>query len=157
VTAKKRAATAGGGGDRARDERIRCKHVREPAAAEDGARFLVDRLWPRGVRKEDLHVRAWLRDLAPSDELRRWFGHDPARWAEFQKRYFAELARNPEVVEPLLEAARAGVVTLVFGASEREHNNAVALASYLRRRLRTKAKAPAKKRAAAARARRAAR
>lgn len=128
------------------DARIRCKHVRDAPEASDGTRFLVDRLWPRGVRKADLEVPAWLREVAPSDALRRWFGHDPARWEEFQRRYFAELDQHPEDLEPLLEAARRGPVTLVFGTREREHNNAVALANYLRRRLR--AKGSAKERAA---------
>lgn len=132
TTPRKKAAPRGGAS-------IRCKHVRDVPEASDGTRFLVDRLWPRGVRKADLEVSAWLRDVAPSDALRRWFGHDPERWEQFQRRYFAELDERSAELEPLLEAARRGPVTLVFGTREREHNNAVALANYLRRRLRTKA------------------
>lgn len=110
---------------------IRTKRAYDPPAPQDGARFLVDRLWPRGRRKEDARIDAWLRDLAPSDALRRWFGHDPKRWAEFKRRYFAELDRKPHALRPLLEAARKGPVTLVFGARDVDHNNAVALKEYL--------------------------
>jgi len=110
---------------------IKVKRAYDPAAASDGARFLVDRLWPRGIRKEDLPMEAWLRNVAPGQELRQWFGHDPARWPEFQRRYFAELDRTPEVLEPIRAAARHGDVTLLYGAKDREHNNAVALQAYL--------------------------
>lgn len=110
---------------------IRVKRVYEPAARSDGARFLVDRLWPRAVKKEGFHLTAWLKDLAPSDGLRKWFGHDPKRWAEFRHRYRAELDGNPEAWRPLLEAARKGTVTLLFSARDEEHNNAVALRAYL--------------------------
>jgi uncharacterized protein YeaO (DUF488 family) len=135
-------------------ERVRCKHVRDLPAATDGTRFLVDRLWPRGIRKGDVAVSAWLREVAPSDKLRRWFRHDPERWPEFQRRYLAELGEHPAAVEPLLDAARKGTITLVHASSEREYNNAVALAAYLRRRLRPRAKLNAA-RAARAGARRA--
>jgi len=111
--------------------RIRTKRAYGPPAPQDGARFLVDRLWPRGLRKEDARIDGWLRDLAPTDALRRWFGHDPAKWSEFKRRYFAELDRKPEALRPLLEAARKGPVTLVFGARDPDHNNAVALKEYL--------------------------
>ena len=114
---------------------IQIKRVYEPAAPRDGTRFLVDRLWPRGVRKETLKLSAWTKEVAPSDSLRRWFNHDPKRWEEFQRRYFAELDERPEASQPLLEAARAGPVTLLFGARDTEHNNAVALRAYLTRRL----------------------
>ncbi|MEK7685785.1 MAG: DUF488 domain-containing protein [Verrucomicrobiota bacterium] len=110
---------------------IQTKRVYEPAAAEDGTRFLVDRLWPRGVKKDVLRLDGWLKDVAPSGELRRWFGHDPARWAEFRRRYFAELDRHPERLQPLREAVRHDPVTLLFGASDTRHNNAVALREYL--------------------------
>jgi uncharacterized protein YeaO (DUF488 family) len=96
-----------------------------------GRRFLVDRVWPRGVRKEGLHLEAWLRDVAPSTELRRWFGHEPERWAEFRRRYAAELDANPEAWRPLLDAARAGDVVLLFGAKDPERNNAVVLREHL--------------------------
>jgi uncharacterized protein YeaO (DUF488 family) len=114
---------------------VRCKRVQDPPRLGDGARYLVDRLWPRGVRKEGLAIDGWLRDAAPSHELRRWFGHDPRRWSEFQRRYAAELDARPEAWRPLLEAARRGRLTLLYAASDREHNNAVALARYLERRI----------------------
>ena len=98
----------------------------------EGRRFLVDRVWPRGVRQQDLGLDGWLRDAAPSTALRRWFGHDPARWAEFQRRYTAELAAAPEHWRPLLDAARDGPVVLLFGARDVEHNNAVVLRDHLR-------------------------
>lgn len=114
---------------------IRVKRVYEPATPEDGQRFLVDRLWPRGLKKEAVHLAGWLKDVAPSDELRRWFGHDPAKWEEFQRRYFAELESRPEAWRPLLEAARRGTVTLLFAARDDRHNNAVALKAFLEARL----------------------
>lgn len=114
---------------------IRVKRVYDPPARGDGVRFLVDRLWPRGVKRESLRLDGWLKDAAPSDELRRWFGHDPARWDEFRRRYFAELDGNPEGWRPILEAARKGNVTLLFSAREAAHNNAVALKAYLDERL----------------------
>jgi len=110
---------------------IALKRVYEDAAPGDGARFLVERLWPRGIRKQDLRMDAWLKDAAPSDALRRWFSHDPARWEEFQRRYFAELATRPEALEPIFDAARHGAVTLLYSARDTEHNNAVALKRYL--------------------------
>ncbi len=114
---------------------IKVKRAYEPAVRGDGKRFLVDRLWPRGVTKDALRGQAWLKDVAPSDALRRWFGHDPARWDEFQRRYFAELDAQPEAWWPLLEAARRGTITLLFGARDIEHNNAVALKAYLERQI----------------------
>jgi uncharacterized protein YeaO (DUF488 family) len=100
-----------------------------------GARFLVDRVWPRGVTKEALHLDGWLRDAAPSDALRRWFGHDPARWSEFVSRYEAELDAHPAVLQPILDAAGKGPVTLLFGARDPEHNQAVVLRDYVLARL----------------------
>jgi uncharacterized protein YeaO (DUF488 family) len=102
---------------------------------DDGARYLVDRVWPRGIRKDVLRVEQWLRDVAPSNELRRWFGHDPRRWDEFVERYRAELDANRAVWEPLLEAATRGPITLVYGARDPEHNQAVALRDYLQSKL----------------------
>ena len=96
-----------------------------------GRRFLVERLWPRGVRREDLELDDWLRQVAPSTELRRWFGHDPERWEEFRRRYAAELDASPDAWQPLLDAARTGPVVLLFSARDEEHNNAVALRDYL--------------------------
>ena len=111
--------------------RIRVKRVYDPPSPEDGARLLVDRLWPRGLKREAAHLDGWHKEVAPSDELRRWFGHDPARWDEFCRRYFAELDARPEAWRPLLEAAKKGAVTLLFGAQDTQHNNAVALKAYL--------------------------
>jgi uncharacterized protein YeaO (DUF488 family) len=124
---------------------IKVKRAYDPPAASDGARFLMDRLWPRGIATEDLPLKAWLKDVAPSQELRQWFGHDPAKWHEFLRRYFAELESKAEVLVPLQEAARRGDVTLVYTAKDEEHNNAVALRAYLnghrvpRRRLQPRA------------------
>ncbi|MGP8199807.1 MAG: DUF488 domain-containing protein [Limisphaerales bacterium] len=110
---------------------IRTKRVYEPAEKSDGKRFLVERLWPRGMKKERLHMDGWLKEAAPSDALRRWFGHDPAKWVDFQQRYRAELEQEPGVWQPLLEAAKSGYVTLLFSARDLNHNNAVALKTYL--------------------------
>ena len=110
---------------------IQIKRAYEPAAKDDGKRFLVDRLWPRGVKKETLHMDAWPKGVAPSDALRKWFGHDPAKWKEFEKRYRAELAKKPEGLQELLDAAKTGDLTLLFGAHDLEHNNAVVLKAYL--------------------------
>jgi uncharacterized protein YeaO (DUF488 family) len=112
---------------------IRTKRAYEDPAPDDGRRFLVDRLWPRGIKKEDLQIEDWPKEVAPSDELRTWFGHDPAKWEEFEERYFAELENKPDALEPLREAVRQGDVTLVYGARDTEHNNAVALKAYLER------------------------
>jgi uncharacterized protein YeaO (DUF488 family) len=114
---------------------IETKRAYEKASKADGERFLVDRLWPRGVKKSALRVSAWLKDVAPSTELRDWYGHDPAKWSEFRKRYFGELRANPGAWEPLLEAARKGKITLVYSSRETEINNAVALAEFLEAKL----------------------
>lgn len=98
-------------------------------------RFLVERLWPRGVKKVDLRMDGWLREVAPSTELRRWFGHDPGRWGEFQRRYTAELEAHPDAWAPLLDAGRKDTVTLLFSAHDAEHNNAVVLKDFLDRQL----------------------
>ena len=112
------------------------KRIYEPPAADDGQRVLVDRIWPRGVSKEEAALALWLKEIAPSDELRKWFGHQAARWAEFQKRYRAELDGNGEAVAQLRGLLRHGKVTLLYGAHDEDeaHNNAVALAGYLRAR-----------------------
>jgi uncharacterized protein YeaO (DUF488 family) len=107
----------------------------DPPAKSGGRRILVDRVWPRGIAKHELRIDTWLKDLAPSTELRKWFGHDPKKWDEFRKRYARELEQRSEALEELLEKARAGHVTLVFGAKDAEHNNAVALKEHLERRL----------------------
>ncbi len=114
---------------------IKVKRVYDLPAPDDGRRFLVDRLWPRGVKKEALQIDGWLRDVAPSHALRKWFGHDPAKWEEFQRRYFAELEAKPESWQPLLEAAREGTVTLLYSARDEAHNNAVALKAFLEARI----------------------
>jgi uncharacterized protein YeaO (DUF488 family) len=114
---------------------IQTKRVYEPAAPEDGARWLVDRLWPRGMKKEKLQLAGWLREAAPSDSLRRRFHHDPTKWNEFQRRYAAELQANPKAWQPILQAAHNGKVTLLFAAKDPEHNNALALKAFLERKL----------------------
>jgi uncharacterized protein YeaO (DUF488 family) len=110
---------------------IQTKRAYDEPRPEDGTRFLVDRIWPRGVKKEDLQIEDWLTEAAPSDELRKWFGHETKKWPEFQERYFAELDDQAQALEPIREAADAGTVTLVYGARDTEHNNAVALKAYL--------------------------
>lgn len=110
---------------------IRVSRIHDPPSPEDGKRILVDRLWPRGVSKEHAALHLWLRDVAPSDTLRKWFAHDPAKWEEFRRRYYAELHADPTVWQPLVEEAESGVVTLLYGTRERRYNNAVALSGYL--------------------------
>ena len=112
-------------------EMIRLKRAYDPPSDDDGVRILVERLWPRGVKKEALQIDAWLKDVAPSTELRKWFGHDPAKWTTFQRRYFAELNTKPEALKPIINASRHGPVTLVFSSHDAVHNNAVALKTYL--------------------------
>jgi uncharacterized protein YeaO (DUF488 family) len=113
---------------------IHVQRVYESARKTSGPCYLVDHLWPRGVQGETLHLAGWLKELAPSDRLRKWFSHDPAKWAEFQQRYAAELDAHPEAWQPLAEAAREGDVTLLYAAHDAEHNNAVALRQYLERK-----------------------
>lgn len=110
---------------------IRLKRAYDRASDDDGARFLVERLWPRGITKNGLKLDGWLKDVAPSTELRKWFGHDPKKWPEFRRRYFTELNAHPQLLEPLHHAARKGPVTLVFSSHDTEHNAAVALREYL--------------------------
>ena len=112
------------------------KRVYEPLDRADGKRFLVERLWPRGIKKESLKLDGWLRDVAPSTALRKWFGHDPTKWTEFQRRYRAELDKHPEAWKPILDAAKRGRLTLVFSSHDAEHNNVVALKAYLETKLR---------------------
>jgi uncharacterized protein YeaO (DUF488 family) len=111
--------------------KIRVKRVYEDPSPGDGYRILVDRLWPRGSTKEKLQLSQWIKDIAPSNELRRWYGHDPEKWPEFQKRYFAELDANPTAVETLQTCLQnESVVTFLFGSKEKKLNNAVALQIY---------------------------
>jgi uncharacterized protein YeaO (DUF488 family) len=112
---------------------VRLKRAYELAAASDGERILIDRMWPRGVTREEARLSEWARELAPSAELRRWFAHDPARFGEFRRRYTAELAAQEGKLGELRRRARAGTVTLVYAARDAEHNDAVVLAAVLRR------------------------
>jgi uncharacterized protein YeaO (DUF488 family) len=114
---------------------IALKRAYDRPTKNDGRRFLVDRVWPRGIARDDLRIDAWLKDLAPSAGLRKWFGHDPAKWDAFKKRYAEELEQRSAMLDELVERARAGHVTLVFAARDVEHNNAVALKEQLERRL----------------------
>ncbi len=114
--------------------RVKIKRVYEAAEKADGRRILVDRLWPRGLSKEKAHVDLWLKDVAPSTELRKWFGHDPSKWAEFQKRYRGELKKHREEVSALKKEASKGPVTLLYGAKDEEHNEAVVLQRILGRK-----------------------
>ena len=112
---------------------IHCKRAYDPAGPEDGYRVLVDRLWPRGIRKEALALDDWCKELAPSDELRRWFGHDPKLWAAFYQRYHKELGEKPAPLRALLRACTGRPLTLVYGAKDPRHNNAVALKMFLQK------------------------
>jgi uncharacterized protein YeaO (DUF488 family) len=106
---------------------VKLKRAYEAASSDDGRRILIDRLWPRGVKKTDAKIDEWMKDIAPSTSLRKWFGHDPARWAEFQRRYEAEVRQHPEYLERLRSLAREGPLTLVFSAHDEAHNDAVVL------------------------------
>lgn len=110
---------------------ISLRRAYDPPLPDQGRRVLVDRLWPRGLSREALAADLWLREIAPSDALRHWFGHDPAKWPEFRHRYAAELDANPEPVRQLRQMARSGPVVLLYAAQDRDHNNAVALRDYL--------------------------
>ncbi len=114
--------------------RIWVRRAYEAPTRNDGYRILVDRVWPRGVPREDLELDEWDRDLAPSTKLRKWFDHDPARWEGFQRRYFDELRRKKDPIQRLLDRIRRGRVTLVFGARDTDHNQAVALRAFLEKR-----------------------
>lgn len=123
--------------------KIKVKRVYEPASRRDGCRVLVDRFWPRGTKKADVKIDLWLKGIAPSDELRQWFGHDPDKWHVFCQRYHAELAERPTVVEELIEASDGRTLTLVYAAKDERHNHAAALKEfldgYLRGKLRKRA------------------
>lgn len=110
---------------------ILLKRAYDPPEGSDGFRILVDRLWPRGVAKESARIDLWLKEIAPSTALRKWFDHDPVKWLEFRDRYLQELRHQPETVAQLVAHLQRGVVTLVYGAKDREHNHAVALKEYL--------------------------
>ncbi len=117
---------------------IQIKRVYDPPAKTDGARLLVERLWPRGLKKETAKLDGWNREVAPSTTLRKWFSHDPDKWPEFQRRYRAELDSHAEAWQPILDAAGKRDVTLLFSSHDAEHNNVVALKSYLEERLKRK-------------------
>jgi uncharacterized protein YeaO (DUF488 family) len=113
---------------------IKLKRAYEASEPSDGFRILVDRLWPRGVSKSTARIDLWLKEIAPSADLRKWFGHEPSKWTEFRDRYFRELENNSEALNELMAHLRYGIVTLVYGAKDQEHNNAVALKDYLESR-----------------------
>jgi uncharacterized protein YeaO (DUF488 family) len=117
---------------------IRLKRVYDPPDSSDGTRFLVERLWPRGLKKTQLRLDAWLKDVAPSSALRQWFAHDPQKWKEFRRRYFLELRNDPSSLKPIIEAADKGPVTLLYSSHDQQHNNAVALKDYLEAAMRRK-------------------
>ena len=127
--------------------RIVLKRVYEPAGKDDGTRILVDRLWPRGLSTDKARIDLWLRDIAPSDDLRKWFGHDPDNWPLFRKWYRAEISRNPDLLQPIRDALAHGNVTLLFAAKDEERNNAVVLKERLEQGLKASARAQAGKRA----------
>lgn len=110
---------------------ITLRRIYDKETVEGEKVFLVERLWPRGVKKAELKLDAWLKDVGPSTALRKWFGHDPKKWQEFRRRYFAELDQTPEVWAPIAEAARRGDVTLIYSSHDTQHNNAVALKEYV--------------------------
>lgn len=114
---------------------IHIKRAYEPPDSSDGIRILVDRLWPRGLKKQDLSITDWIKEVGPSNELRRWFGHKPERWRSFLSKYFRELDEKQAEWQPILDKARRHRVTLIYGAKDTEHNNAVALRQYLERKL----------------------
>ena len=110
---------------------IKLKRVYEKPLKEDGFRILVERLWPRGFTKERAAIDLWLKDISPSSELRKWFGHDPARWEEFRNRYWAELTEKKEFSASLKQKSKQGTVTLIYSSSDEKHNSAVALKMFL--------------------------
>jgi uncharacterized protein YeaO (DUF488 family) len=110
---------------------IAIKRAYEPAKRGDGTRILVDRIWPRGVSKEEAEIDLWLKEVAPSTKLRQWFGHEPSKWEKFREKYFKELDANGDAVEELRACVKKGKVALVYAAKDEEHNNAVALREYL--------------------------
>jgi uncharacterized protein YeaO (DUF488 family) len=118
---------------------ITLKRAYDPVSHTDGTRFLVERLWPRGLSKAKLRVDAWLKEVGPSTGLRKWFDHDPDKWDEFRRRYFRELGSQPKAWQPIVSAARRGRVTLVYSSHDTHHNNAVALQEFLRKKARRRA------------------
>ena len=121
-------------GDREVIVMIKIKRVYDQPSRIDGKRVLIDRLWPRGLRKEDAHIDEWIKEVAPSNELRKWFNHDPDKWAEFKKRFYTELQGRQDMVDGIISSARKGTVTLLFGSKEERFNNAAALKEYIEKR-----------------------
>lgn len=115
--------------------KITLKRIYDKPSDEDGFRILVDRIWPRGVSKQDAHIDKWLKDIAPSTELRKWFAHDPDKWPEFKKRYFNQLKEHAELVNVISQIAQKQPVTLVYAAKDEEYNNAVALIEYFKKHI----------------------
>jgi uncharacterized protein YeaO (DUF488 family) len=113
---------------------VKAKRVYDPASPDDGKRILVDRLWPRGIKKERAKIEEWLKDIAPSDELRKWFSHDPAKWPDFEKRYAAELKKKSDLVERLRAEAKKGTITLLFASKEAKYNNTAVLKELIEHR-----------------------
>ena len=114
---------------------LKIKRVYESPKRDDGVRFLVERLWPRGIKKEELKMKAWLKEVSPSPELRKWYAHDVTKWEEFQKRYRKELQSNADALAPLLATAKDGNVTLLYSAKDTEHNSALVLKEFLEEKL----------------------
>ena len=114
---------------------LKIKRVYDPPSPNDGKRILIDRLWPRGLKKEDAKVDDWIKEVAPSTKLRTWYGHDPKKWSEFKRRFFSELRRRQDLVEGIVSASRKGTVTLLFGSREERFNNAVALKEFVEARM----------------------
>jgi uncharacterized protein YeaO (DUF488 family) len=113
---------------------LKIKRIYDPVSANDGRRILVDRLWPRGIKKEGAKIDEWLKDIAPSDELRKWFSHEPSKWQEFRKSYKSELKKNSSLIEILIAEAKRETITLLFAAKDKEHNNAVVLKEVIEER-----------------------
>ncbi len=110
---------------------LKIKRIYEPPSPDDGKRILIDRLWARGIRKEEARIDEWIKEISPSNELRKWFAHDPAKWSEFKKRYRNELKDKKEILDRIKKEARRKTVTLLYSASDEEHNNAVAMKEFL--------------------------
>lgn len=110
---------------------VRIKRIYDAPSTDDGYRVLVDRVWPRGLSKKEARLDRWLKEIAPSTELRRWFAHDPSRWSEFRRRYRGELEKSPALIQEIAEKAQSGPVTLLFSARDQQHNQAVVLREWL--------------------------
>ncbi len=110
---------------------IKIKRIYDPASSDDGKRIYIDRLWPRGMKKEEVKIDEWLKEISPSDSLRKWFGHDPAKYAEFKRRYTKELEKHPEILERIRKEGKKETVTLLFSAKDVEHNNATVMRELL--------------------------